>query len=576
MKFSNWSYKNKITLVVCIFAFIPMLALSYVLLKQSYDVWINMELDDEINSLVAYSQTLNQLFDACEQKAEFVSLNNDIRSFMQRRQSTLTQKLEFIQFCEAFADTLRVGVPPLAVKIISTRNPDNLGSRYKSWDKFLQEFPDDERHIPDQIINGSKKLWVLRKSQLQPANEWDLCLYEKIEDLKGHIGVVELKIPVSYLLDLYQNGSGSVLLVIFMMEKEFQLDNLGTSGDGLKKPAGYSPDDWFVIEEPIYNFPGKVQLLVPKTAVRERIRENIFIFIGLILVALAGIVVIIQFVSHVITKQLTLMIENINRDLKELVLSEDFKSYDDTDFRVIGQKIYDLIRLSREYSIEIQKYKTEKIQLELELLQARFDPHFLYNTLGTIKYLIGDPAIKKSIEQMIAYYRIVLSKGSIIIPISEELKLIENYVRLQQFTYNMDFRFDLSVQPEINRYMIIKHILQPIVENALMHGLKSIDEGGILTIKGYKEGVDIFFEITDNGPGIDKKVAENLLLKPKNSEDGYGLYNVQQRIQVYYGKNYGLHIDNVVSGGTRVIMRIPAVTGEKTPQDAGRIQGNIS
>ncbi|GAE92035.1 two-component sensor histidine kinase [Gracilibacillus boraciitolerans JCM 21714] len=206
-------------------------------------------------------------------------------------------------------------------------------------------------------------------------------------------------------------------------------------------------------------------------------------------------------------------------------------------------------------------------------MQAQINPpHFLYNTLDTIIWLAEAKEHQSVIELTKAlsqYSRISLNKGKDWITIADEIAHIDSYLYIQKTRYEDVLDVSVQVDSNIFNYHILKLLLQPIVENAIYHGIKNKRGKGFLRINGTIEGQDrIRFEVVDNGIGMDEIRLEKLRSHLINGEvipetkNGFGLINVQQRIQLYYGKEYGLKINSWKGSGTRVTITIPKLGGE--------------
>ncbi len=159
-------------------------------------------------------------------------------------------------------------------------------------------------------------------------------------------------------------------------------------------------------------------------------------------------------------------------------------------------------------------------------------------------------------------FRISLSKGKNIISIKDEIEHAKNYLQIQKVRYKDQFSIELDIDPEIMNYSTIKLIIQPLLENAIYYGVESMRDEGIISIRGYEEEGDIYIEVSDNGMGIPFE-EQSLLLTDNNRArkrgSGIGLMNVQQRIQLYFGKEYGLQIQSVLDEGTTIIIHLPKV-----------------
>ena len=202
---------------------------------------------------------------------------------------------------------------------------------------------------------------------------------------------------------------------------------------------------------------------------------------------------------------------------------------------------------------------------ELQLLQEQINPHFLYNTLDTIMWLAIDHQDDKVVEMVAAlsgFFRTSLSHGEDKITIREELEHVENYLKIQQLRYGDIMEYSIDVPDEIKKNDIVKITLQPLVENALYHGLKKQREKGMIKISSVDDENNIFLIVEDNGVGmqpeqvvqINKEMYEDIWV---NRTTGFGIANVNRRIKLYYGEEYGLILESEPDIGTKVIVVVP-------------------
>ena len=218
---------------------------------------------------------------------------------------------------------------------------------------------------------------------------------------------------------------------------------------------------------------------------------------------------------------------------------------------------------------EVYKKNLELRKSELKALQAQINPHFLYNTLESISWLARDHQnedIVKIIFALTTFFRLGLSNGREIISVQDELDHAGSYLSIQLFRYRnkMDYtiKIDDSLENTLSHFQTVKLILQPIIENAIYHGIKTQSKFGHIQIIIKDAGHNIIFEIEDNGKGMDPMQLENLNNMFKNSEEfskGYGLKNVDSRIKLYFGKEFGLTFRSQLNIGTTVIITIPKI-----------------
>jgi two-component system sensor histidine kinase YesM len=209
---------------------------------------------------------------------------------------------------------------------------------------------------------------------------------------------------------------------------------------------------------------------------------------------------------------------------------------------------------------------------EFRTLQAQINPHFLYNTLDTIIWMAEAKKNKQVIEIVRAlsrFFRISLSKGQDWITIQEEVERTRSYLTIQKMRYRDILDYEIEVDDAITDSTILKLILQPLVENAIYHGIKNKRVGGMVTVRAYHQDYDkIFLDVEDDGIGFTNYKLAQVQDKLNNDSDeidieksGFGLKNVNQRIKLYYGKEYGLSISSVYLQGTQVRLVIPRQNG---------------
>jgi sensor histidine kinase YesM len=216
-------------------------------------------------------------------------------------------------------------------------------------------------------------------------------------------------------------------------------------------------------------------------------------------------------------------------------------------------------------SVVIEEQKREN-DLRYEALRAQINPHFLFNTLSTIKWsakMSGANHVAKMISSLGRLLEVSVSKGEEHIPLSEEIELLKCYIYIQNMRYNDKFELVISVADEsCYSYKVLKLILQPIVENSIIHGFVDKDENCIIEIDAYLKEGHIIINVTDNGSGINDNKVEQLL-KVESTErqkfSGIGLKNVHERIRMKYGGNYGLSISSEIGKGTAVSLTIPII-----------------
>lgn len=218
---------------------------------------------------------------------------------------------------------------------------------------------------------------------------------------------------------------------------------------------------------------------------------------------------------------------------------------------------------------KIKEDERKMRKADLRLLQEQINPHFLYNTLDTIVWLIEGNDSDKAVSMVMSlseFFRLVLSKGKEYITIQEEELHIRSYLEIQQVRYRDILEYEIRIAPELYGYRILKLTLQPLVENSLYHGIKYKRAKGNILVTGELCGEEVHFTVEDNGIGMEEEELSKLqgeIEKPcKDTEKGFGLANVNERIRMNFGPEYGMRIESVRGAGTRVEVVIPAVPYE--------------
>lgn len=201
----------------------------------------------------------------------------------------------------------------------------------------------------------------------------------------------------------------------------------------------------------------------------------------------------------------------------------------------------------------IEQVSQQKNIAEFEVLQQQINPHFLYNVLDSINWMAiraKQENISLAVVQLGSFFRLSLAKGKSIITLREELERLQNYIALQKLCTNKQIYYVEDLEPQLYDEKIIRLILQPFVENAIVHGYSDDGEECEITVSGWSDDKDFYIQISDEGVGVSEEMMEEYLKKGVSNDGSYGIYNVNQRIKLYYGEKYGIHYLPVRKGTT--------------------------
>lgn len=301
----------------------------------------------------------------------------------------------------------------------------------------------------------------------------------------------------------------------------------------------------------------------------ETIRADLEMRARNTLVLCTAILAVILILTLVLTKMIT---RSVTQPIRELCTATrevakgnfspaEIESGD--EIQVLTKSFNDM---TGEIQFLIENIKKEQRNLrdtELKLLQTQINPHFLYNTLDAIVWMAEggqDREVVSMVTALSEFFRTTLSEGKDYITIREEESHIRSYLSIQEFRYADILEYEIDVDPALYEYTILKLTLQPLVENALYHGIKNKRGKGKIVVRGYEKEDGICLEVIDNGIGMDEAELERLEGKLKGEafhERGFGIGNVSERLRLNYGPEYGLSFRSVKGEGTTVTVSIP-------------------
>lgn len=298
--------------------------------------------------------------------------------------------------------------------------------------------------------------------------------------------------------------------------------------------------------------------------------NSIATLVGITVMFLVLVFVLLMFMIQGIQRRIKMIMKMIRKE--GIGWLEDRRSIPDGDFRLLERSVDHLIHKVNNLMEESYQAKIQEREAQLRTLQAQINPHFLYNALDMINWsAIAHDAEETSqmIEALARYFRLSLNQGRDNVSIADELNLARVFLEIQQNRFPSTFTFTIHTEPGLDRFIIPKLTLQPLVENALLHGIrKTKRKQGVIHISAQLEKGDIVLTVSDDGVGMSKELAQSLLvrhidqLRTEGMGYSFGLYNVNERIRFFAGDQYGVSIDSEMGKGTTITVRIKTVTAE--------------
>ncbi|MBR1457036.1 MAG: sensor histidine kinase [Oscillospiraceae bacterium] len=292
--------------------------------------------------------------------------------------------------------------------------------------------------------------------------------------------------------------------------------------------------------------------------------------LGSILIIAALLILAATFlISAVLSKELSRPLQDLAGAMEQFEQDADNFSYEpgggtrevrdlSESFRHMVLRVQQLMGTVRQEEVNLRK-------TELRALQAQINPHFLYNTLDSISWMCEQGKNAEAVQMVNALarlFRISISRGHELIPIRSELQHAESYLQIQAHRYKNQFVYRFDVDEECLDYLCNKITLQPIIENAIYHGINGLVDDGEIAVSVKGEGEDIVFTVADNGSGMTAEQIDAIMSKERSDHAGIGIKNVNDRLKIYFGSAYGITIDSVPDEGTRVHIRMPRVREE--------------
>lgn len=296
--------------------------------------------------------------------------------------------------------------------------------------------------------------------------------------------------------------------------------------------------------------------------VNRNVREMLGLSLGLAILVLAAALLTSWLLSQLLSRplrDLSAAMEDFERDAGGFTYRPPGGTREvrelSSSFGHMVLRIQQLMTTVRQEEVKLRK-------TELKALQAQINPHFLYNTLDSIAWMCEQGRSTDAVNMVHALarlFRISISRGHELIPIARELEHAEHYLEIQTCRYKNQFTYAFHVDPACLDYYCNKITLQPIIENAILHGLDLLVDEGHIDVQVCQEGEDILFCVQDNGVGMSPEQVSAILEQDAQDRTGIGIKNVNDRLQIYFGKGYGLRIVSELDMGTRVEIRMPKI-----------------
>lgn len=231
----------------------------------------------------------------------------------------------------------------------------------------------------------------------------------------------------------------------------------------------------------------------------------------------------------------------------------------------LNQNLTQMVEYIQDLILNQYENKIKRREIELKYMQSQINPHFLYNTLDSIRWMAvieGKAEIAEQVEALSDIFRHALSGGREVVTVEKEIEHLKNYILIQKNRFGDRLQVNIQVGDGTRECEVMKLILQPLVENAIVHGLESKMEGGTVRVIVKKEENTLLYWVEDDGVGVNEDLINRCLKEKEEEHNVFALKNIDERIKIKYGEGYGLSFHSAVGVGTRVEVRLPFVNGK--------------
>lgn len=420
----------------------------------------------------------------------------------------------------------------------------------------------------DQVMDSGNRgiTWIVDGDKQNVFSVRRMSLLDELDSK----GVLYINVDYDKLFDSFcQMSSGSYGVYIFDEDGEvlyahhdFDKDSrdLVLTKDQLYQEKLKGENDAktkYTIVEGETSLGWHVVLYKPNAAINNSIFSIVLLIVAVTICCVGISAVISAYLSKVMVSDIEKLTENMNEveaGNMEITVTSDARDEIGNLIRGFGNMITKINQLIN----EVYKGKISQKESEMKALQAQINPHFLYNSLSLINWKAletNQQDISRLTLLLSTFYRTALNRGKNILSIRDELSNMKSYMDIQLMMHDEDFDVLVDFDEDLMEYSTLNLLLQPLVENAIDHGIDmQEEEKGVITITGRSDGDDILMTVSDNGIGMSEEQCEKILTLESK---GYGVRNVQERIVLYYGENYGLTVNSEEGVGTHITIRIP-------------------
>ncbi len=547
--FQNLKYRSKLNLILILVAILPLIIVSSFMIRGFRSILTEREMEALQTSLNQTCSTLDGQADILLNLLNYCVFDQDLQTVIQEKQQQNYQTYDYYvnvidpilntpRFYHDSVTRMTMYASNIEVEHDLTLAPLSQISK-ESWFPAVQKNPDGVWVWPDE---KREEILCIRKFPGFESTEAYLGIYCSLENLKE---------PLYY----FQKKGAGILMADEQGQILYAQSDLG-NGKEIHELADIE-ENYFYIKQNLEQVPVSVYIFMEHGGIYSGFYDMMRTVVLVVIICLAIIWIVSRSMSRFLVKKiedLTTCVREVETGNLEIAIEDEARDEIGVLIRSFKDMLAQINRLIR----EVYESRIAQQNLEMEALQAQINPHFLYNTMSLINWKaisVGEEDISRVTQALSDFYRTTLSKGKKYITVAGEIKNVQSYLEIQLMMHDYDFEVEYEIDETLASYQILKLILQPMVENALEHGLDLREESGKkLRITCQQDAEDIIFTVEDNGVGMDEDTLRSLT---KREANGYGIKNVNERLALLYGEAYALKITSRCGEGTVVKINIP-------------------
>ncbi|SFC30960.1 cache domain-containing sensor histidine kinase [Clostridium uliginosum] len=551
---NNFTFKRKLLIAFLIVGIIPLISLwiydTVFIIKSTYE-----KIDSFTNSNIKIAaELIDTNINTYEKMVNYIAENYDVQSIMEKEnksentvESRFDDTQELYKISKAILATQSTEIPLHIVSLDKTSRFSTTNYYYPIYTDARGDFYEELSKNEDRVV---KK--IHRRVDGENSKDTVLSIGKSIVDKKTKqiIGYVIADVYDSYFDDIFEATSFVKNSNVMILDDNGYIvtDKNYKGSTGFKLNSEYllkMNADSGVIEISMngkdylgyYTSANKTKIKVMELIPKEYFLGEILSNVKLIIILTFFVVIIAVCFAIIMSKKISKPIVEIRTLMKEVEKGNfkvSIKNYTADEIGELSRGFNDMIKEIDRLILEDYKKELLVQQAEFKSLKSQVNPHFLYNSLGVISWMarLGEiDSVVEATDALANFFRYNVNSNEDTVTVKKECEQINSYLTVQNYRYKDRFEINIDIQEDILEYRILKLMLQPLVENAIVHGLEEKVGQGTLIINGFKDGDNLCFQIKDNGVGIENS---------KTKGEGIGLNNLDKRIKLFYGERYGV------------------------------------